>query len=106
MADQCPGKCGGPKHFANAECDAVPLPTTGKISSKPYKCTHCGDVAQTSTNHWGEIYSACKNCSWKRPLEATVKVCLEPVPPGFRTPTPWKIVTLGEICDISDGSKQ
>ena len=67
-------------------------PTTGRYSVKRYKCTHCGHEADTGTNHWGEIYSRCVSCSWKRPLEATVKVCLESMPEGFDRPEPWHMV--------------
>lgn len=76
------------------------LPTTGKITTKPYRCTHCENVSQESTNHYGKIYSRCTACSWKRPGQATVKECLEPVPEGMGVPADWKIVRLGDIAEI------
>lgn len=75
-------------------------PTTGACSSKPYRCTHCGHERQVVTNHWGEIYSPCPACSWKRPGQATVSTCVEPVPEGYGVPEPWKIVKLGDVADI------
>lgn len=79
-------------------------PTTGRYSIKRYQCKRCGHESQEGTNHWGEIYSRCSNCSWKYPLEATVKVCLEPVPEGYGTPEPWKIVKLGDVAEIKPGA--
>ncbi len=76
--------------------------TTGKYSIKPYKCTHCNHVSNEGTNHWGEIYSRCKECSWKRPMESTVKVCLEDMPIGFTKPTPWTICSLKDVIKIID----
>ena len=78
-------------------------PTTGGYSVKPYRCTHCDHVSQEGTNHWGEIYSRCTECSWKRPLEATVKVCIEPMPEGHARPTPWKLVRLGDLVEVFGG---
>jgi hypothetical protein len=52
----------------------VKMRTTGKR----YGCSHCGAVSLEGTNHWGEIYSRCNSCSWKRPMDTTIKVCLEP----------------------------
>ena len=75
-------------------------PITGKYSIKQYKCTHCGNESGEGTNHWGEIYSRCKACSWKRPLEATLKTCLEPLPDGYALPEPWKLVKLGDLVKI------
>lgn len=76
------------------------MKTTGKISVKEYRCTHCGNVAKQSTNHWGETYGSCSACSWKRPGQATVHECLEALPEGYAKPEPWKIVRLGDICTV------
>jgi hypothetical protein len=70
--------------------------TTGTVSAKRYGCSHCGNVELVSTNHWGEIYSRCDSCSWRRPLEATVQVCLEPLPLGYAEPEPW----TGDVATI------
>lgn len=75
-------------------------PVTGPYSMKPYRCTHCGQETQEGTNHWGEIYSRCVSCSWKRPMKVTVKECLAPVPEGYGVPMPWKLVKLGDIAEI------
>lgn len=76
-------------------------PTTGKVSSKLYRCTRCGHEEHHSTNHWGEIYPRCRNCSWKNPMDPMpVWECLEPMPEGYEKPAPWKKVKLGDICDI------
>jgi hypothetical protein len=77
--------------------------TTGKISSKKYKCTSCGHISAQETNHYGLIYPRCTACGWKHPLEmGQVHICLEPVPTGWGVPAPWKTVTLGEICEIKE----
>lgn len=77
-------------------------PTTSKISYKQYKCTACGYISLRQTNHYGECYPRCKKCGWKRPMETGQRhVCLEPVPEGMGVPEPWKIVKLGDICEIS-----
>ena len=78
-------------------------PKTGPYSGKPYKCNRCGNVSNIGTNHWGEVYSRCSNCSWKHPLEADSHECLEPVPDGFDIPEPWTVTTLGEIAEIIEG---
>lgn len=44
----------------------------GKVSSKKYKCGICGQEQNVQTNHFGEIYSGCKNCS------NTTLYCIEP----------------------------
>lgn len=75
-------------------------PTTGPYSVKLYQCNHCGHDRNVGTNHWGEIYSSCPNCSWKRPLDATVSTCLEPAPEGYGLPEPWTIVKLGDIAEV------
>lgn len=76
------------------------MKTTGKLTYKVYRCTHCGDESSECTNHYGEIYSSCKSCSWKRPMQATIKVCEEPVPEGMGVPEPWKIVKLRDVTEI------
>lgn len=77
-------------------------PTTGRISSKPYRCTACGHISQIGTNHWGECYSSCVACSWKRPGQPTVQECLEPPPEGYGIPEKWKIVKLGDLIKMED----
>lgn len=74
--------------------------TTGRVTVKRYGCSHCGHVTHVVTNHWGEIYSACDACSWRRPLDATVLVCLEPLPEGYSEPEPWRIVRLGDMATL------
>ena len=76
------------------------MPTTGHYSHKRYGCSHCGNISTEGTNHWGEMYSRCKSCSWRRPMEATVKVCLELMPDGFTEPEPWPVVRLGDIAEV------
>jgi DNA-directed RNA polymerase subunit RPC12/RpoP len=74
---------------------------TGKVTPKLYKCTECGFEQLHSTNHWGEIYPSCPNCSWKKPMQlGVVWECLEPIPEGYQKPEPWKMVKLGDICSI------
>jgi hypothetical protein len=70
-------------------------PTTGKYSKKTYRCTQCGTVEDHGTNHWGKIYPHCKKC-----MTVTVWECLEPVPEDYGIPEDWKIVKLGDICEI------
>jgi len=70
-------------------------PKTGKYSIKPYECTECGVKKDQGTNHWGEIYPHCSVCG-----TVTVWKCLEPVPDGYDTPEPWKIVKLGDVAEI------
>ncbi len=73
------------------------MKTTGKISVKPYKCSVCGYIYKTSTNHWGAIYNTrCKGCGqWDVDWE-----CQEKRPEGFGIPTPWKKTTIDELCEI------
>jgi hypothetical protein len=40
-------------------------PKTYKVEHKPYRCTLCGHEQDISTNHYGNVYSQCKGCSWK-----------------------------------------
>jgi DNA-directed RNA polymerase subunit RPC12/RpoP len=52
-----------------------------KYSHKEYKCSRCGHVSKQGTNHWGNIYPKCDNCSWKNPLQPFVKhTCSEDHP--------------------------
>lgn len=43
-----------------------------KITRKEYRCPTCGNLETHSTNHFGEIYCACKKCG------AIVLYCNEP----------------------------
>lgn len=83
------------------------MPTTGKVTSKKYKCQGCGHESMHSTNHYGEIYVACPQCSWKSPTDK-IKVyeCLEPLPEGWEKPAPWEIVKLGDIFVVEEFSKE
>ncbi len=76
-------------------------PTCGKVSFKLYRCTNCGHESKHSTNHWGDIYPPCTNCSWKQPLETiALHECLEPCPPEYDLPPKWKLVKLGAVAQI------
>lgn len=75
------------------------------VTAKPYRCTHCEHVRMVQTNHWGEVYSRCPNCSWKRPIDATVSVPVGPVPEGAWVPEPWQQVRLGDVAEIHGGGK-
>ena len=72
-------------------------PTTGKITSKLYRCKRCGHEEHKSTNHYGECYSwgnfnTCPACPpYTRP---TTWVCAEPCPPDMDTPANWQTVTV------------
>lgn len=71
---------------------------TGPRSAKRYQCTRCGHEQVETTNHWGEFYDRCPNCSWKHPMDAVVTwKCLEQPPPGYGTPEPWKTVRLQDL---------
>jgi hypothetical protein len=70
---------------------------TGKISYKNYKCTECGYESKHQTNHYGEIYPGCPKCARPGPKR---HVCLDPIPAGWDVPTPWKLVSLRDICTI------
>jgi hypothetical protein len=74
------------------------LPTTGKYSYKQYKCTKCQGEYPIGTNHYGECYPLCRKCG-----HVATHVCLEPVPEGMGVPEPWKLVKLGDICEIVPG---
>lgn len=82
------------------------MQTTGLISLKWYRCTGktwnslgervtCGKKSQISTNHWGECYPYCQGCRAQ-----TAHECLEPVPEGYGVPEKWKMVKLGDVCEI------
>ena len=71
------------------------MQTKGKMSTKEYECTNCGLIKRSSTNHYGEIYLHCKSCEELHPYK-----CNEPLPEGWGIPEPWKIVKLGDICEI------
>ncbi len=74
------------------------LPTTGRISWKPYRCQECGTETERQTNHWGECYPWCDVCG-----TMTVHECMEPTPKGMGRPAPWKLTTLGEVATIIPG---
>jgi len=70
------------------------MKTTGKVSWKQYKCTRCNHIHSVQTNHCGDTYGRCPNCSWKYPLEPNKHVCIEPLSDSFKRPEPWKIATI------------
>lgn len=77
------------------------MKTTGKYSHKHYKCSRCGFVSFHGTNHWGEFYDTCRQCSWKNPMDPIVTwECQEPMPEGFEAPPKWRKVKLGDVCEI------
>jgi DNA-directed RNA polymerase subunit RPC12/RpoP len=61
------------------------LKIIGPYSYKLYKCSNCKITHTIGTNHWGEVYSRCPNCSWKTPREIHPQICQEPVPEGYTT---------------------
>lgn len=74
------------------------MKVTGKVESKPYKCSECGHIESHSTNHYGSIYIRCNQCSWKSPMSSTkVFECQMPLPEGWQKPEEWKIVKLGDL---------
>ena len=76
-------------------------PTISRVSSKLYRCTRCGHKSEISTNHWGECYPTCKNCSWKNPMSPIViHECLELCPETHDKPQPWRVVKLGDVARI------
>jgi hypothetical protein len=77
---------------------------TGKYSHKLYQCSNCQHKHLVGTNHWGETYGRCPNCAWKTPGQIFPQICLEPIPDGYTTPPAWKIVKLGDVADIRQGS--
>lgn len=73
----------------------------GKMTPKKYRC-ECGYESTHSTNHFGEFYAKCPNCSWKTPMDPIkTHECLEPLPEGWDRPVPWKKVRLGDIADAN-----
>jgi len=74
------------------------MKTTGKQSSKLYRCQGCGHESHNTTNHYGKFYDRCRKCSPKSPMDAIkVHECLEPMPAGWARPEDWKIVKLGDL---------
>lgn len=74
---------------------------TGKVTTKTYKCLECNHESQHSTNHYGQIYCRCNNCSWKSPMSPIKAMeCQEPLPEGWERPENWKIVKLGDVVEI------
>ncbi len=74
---------------------------TGKVAPKRYKCQNCNTEIIANTNHYGEFYDICKNCSWKSPMDPIkTHVCLEPLPEGWEKPESWKKLKLGDICEF------
>jgi len=75
--------------------------TTGKYSMKRYQCMRCGRIEMQGTNHWGEIYPTCQDCSWKNPLAPqSAWKCLEKMPKGYKLPPKWEFVRLGDIAKV------
>lgn len=67
------------------------LKVTGPVSSKKYKCVYCSHVSSIATNHYGDVYSKCQKCAWKRPMDmGGHHRCVDPVPAGWGTPVEWK----------------
>lgn len=78
-----------------------PRPTTAKYSHKMYRCLRCGHEESVGTNHWGDIYSPCRNCNWKNPMDGNPTwKCLESPPAGYGVPPKWKKVKLGDVAKI------
>ena len=65
------------------------------LTRKQYRCSSCGHTEIHETNHYGSIYPICRACG-----ELTIFKIDEPVPEGAWVPEEWKIVGLGEVCDI------
>lgn len=80
------------KAGAKAILKKNPIPTTGQVTWKQYKCAQpdCGHEYSTSTNHYGAIYSKCPKCYWKGTSRQHRSICLEPVPAGMGVPPEWK----------------
>lgn len=78
-------------------------PTTEQIRLKTYRCSRCGAETQIETNHYGQCYSlgtyhVCPRCPpFTRP---TTWICCEPCPPHMEPPADWKIVKLGDLCEV------
>lgn len=69
--------------------------TTGKVTSKAYRCSECGGVQQMSTNHYGECYPFCVQCQ-----KPTRWLCMQVLPEGWEKPAPWKIGILGYPVEV------
>ena len=84
------------------------LPTTGPVTTKPYMCNKCGNLTHISTNHWGEVYSRCGNCSWKHPMETDSHTCVEELPKGYALPNKWNRVLLSDIAldEVVEGKER
>lgn len=54
-----------------------------KISYKKYKCTVCGHEEEIQTNHYGDVYSACKDCG-----DSSSMACNEPEAIEYRKHRP------------------
>lgn len=80
-------------------------PTISAYSMKRYRCDHCGAESTIGTNHYGQVYSACRTCAWKRPLGPHSHTCLESCPPDMDVPEPWNHVRLGDVANIVRGSR-
>jgi hypothetical protein len=77
------------------------MKTTSAWSMKKYQCISCDHISLIGSNHYGEIYPKCIKCGWKNPMEmGQVHKCLEPVPSDMGVPEHWKLVKLGDVCDI------
>ena len=72
------------------------MKTRGAYSVKQYRCRTCGQMSAHGTNHWGAIYPYCSSCR-----SISILDCQEATPEGFGIPEEWKIVKLGDVCEIS-----
>ena len=70
-----------------------------KITGKTYKCQECGSLSSHATNHYGDCYPECPTCR-----KVTVHEFVGEAPEGAWIPEKWKIVKLGDVCDIVRGS--
>ena len=78
--------------------------TTGKHSQKMYRCNRCGKRSLHETNHWGNIYSSCNDCSWKHPLQSqATHQCLEHCPDTHIPPVKWSMVSFGVMENVPVG---
>lgn len=79
------------------------MKTTGKITTKLYRCKKCGFEERHATNHYGDIYNIrCKgDCALGSPLDFFQAFeCLDPIPDGWGVPEPWVEVRLGDIVEV------
>ena len=72
------------------------------MTKKPYKCAACGYEKQIETNHFGKCYSwgSYNRCPKCPPLQITVWLCVDALPPDAWVPEDWLIVKLGDIAEI------